>query len=163
MVKMVKIAELIQAIERQQTVINKDALMTDVQTVNGVSDLAQADHDKLAFLANGKYLPDLTKTQAGVVLISQKFADQLPDLPKTAIIMVKDAYLAYASVSGLFAYQSQTDDDIHPTAVISPTATIGKNTTIGAYAVIGDFVQIGDDCQIGSHVSIAHHLSLIHI
>ncbi|TWV83952.1 UDP-3-O-(3-hydroxymyristoyl)glucosamine N-acyltransferase [Moraxella sp. VT-16-12] len=157
---MIGLSQIIQAIECCQTVINKDELMGCLLQVNGVADLAQAEHHHLAFLANVKYLPDLVKTQAAVVLVSRQFADELPVLPKTAFVIVKDAYLAYASVSSLFAYQECANNKIHPTAIISPTATIGKNTIIGAYAVIGDFVQVGDDCQIGSHVSIAHHCVL---
>lgn len=152
---MIDLDKLIHAIERCQVVLNKDGLANRHVSVSRVSDLADADKDSLAFLAKASYLPDLVGTCAGVVLVSERFADKLPALSDTTVILVKDAYLAYASVSGLFDYQ--TDNGIHSTAIISPTATIGKNAKIGAYAVIGDFVQIGDDCQIGSHVSIAHH------
>lgn len=152
---MIGLDKLICAIEHCQTVLNKNALINVHVSVNRVSDLTNADGKSLAFLAKASYLSDLVGTRAGVVLVSERFADKLPALPDTIVILVKDAYLAYASVSGLFDYQ--TDNGIHPTAIISPTATIGKNVSIGAYAVIGDFAQIGDDCQIGSHVSIAHH------
>lgn len=152
---MINLDKLIHAIERCQAVLNKDTLANHHVLVARVADLADADSKSLAFLAKASYLSDLVGTCAGVVIISEPFADKLPALPNTTVILVKDAYLAYASVSGLFDYQ--TDNGIHHMAVISPTATIGKNTKIGAYAVIGDFVQIGDDCEIGSHVSIAHH------
>ncbi|MBE9579316.1 MULTISPECIES: UDP-3-O-(3-hydroxymyristoyl)glucosamine N-acyltransferase [Moraxella] len=152
---MIDLDKLIRAIERCQTVLNKDALAHRHVSVSRVADLAGADKDSLAFLAKAGYLSDLVGTRAGVVLVSERFADKLPALPDTTVILVKDAYLAYASVSGLFDYQS--DNGIHSTAIISPSAIIGKNAKIGAYAVIGDFVQIGDDCEIGSHVSVAHH------
>lgn len=155
---MIGLHELIHAIELCQTVVNKSELASTTRLVSRVADLAVADGQSLAFLANGKYLPDLANTQAGVVLISEKFVGELPNLPNTAIVIVKDAYLAYASVSGLFAHQ--TPSQIHPTAVIAPTAKIGKNPSIGAYAVIGEFVEIGDDCEIGSHVAIHHHCVL---
>ncbi|STZ63436.1 UDP-3-O-acylglucosamine N-acyltransferase [Moraxella lacunata] len=152
---MIGLDKLICAIERCQVVSNKDSLANRHVSVSRVADLADADKDSLAFLAKASYLSDLVGTCAGVVLVSERFADKLPALPDTTVILVKDAYLAYASVSGLFDYQ--VDNGIHSTAIVSPTAIIGKNAKIGAYAVIGDFVQIGDDCQIGSHVSIAHH------
>lgn len=155
---MVDLHQLIGAIELCQAVINKSDLANATCSVSRVADLAVADGRSLAFLAKANYLPDLANTQAGVVLISEKFASELPTLPNTVIIVVKDAYLAYASVSGLFAYQ--TTPQIHPTAIISPTAIIGKNAQIGAYAVIGDGVVVGDDCQIGSHVAIHHHCVL---
>lgn len=152
---MIDLDKLICAIERCQAVLNKHALANRHVSVSRVSDLADADCESLAFLAKASYLSDLVGTCAGVVLVSERFAGKLPALPDTTVMLVKDAYLAYASVSGLFDYQA--DNGIHSTAIISPTATIGKNAKIGAYAVIGDFVQIGDDCQIDSHVVIAHH------
>ncbi|STZ09608.1 UDP-3-O-acylglucosamine N-acyltransferase [Moraxella caprae] len=152
---MIGLDKLICAIERCQAVLNKDSLVNRHVLVARVADLADADKDSLAFLAKASYLSDLVGARAGVVLVSERFAGKLPALPDTTVILVKDAYLAYASVSGLFDYQA--DNGIHSTAIISPTATIGKNAKIGAYAVIGDFVQIGDDCEIGSHVVIAHH------
>ncbi|OOR88016.1 UDP-3-O-(3-hydroxymyristoyl)glucosamine N-acyltransferase [Moraxella bovis] len=152
---MIDLDKLICAIERCQAVLNKHTLANRHVSVSRVSDLADADCESLAFLAKASYLSDLVGTCAGVVLVSERFAGKLPALPDTTVMLVKDAYLAYASVSGLFDYQA--DNGIHSTAIISPTATIGKNAKIGAYAVIGDFVQIGDDCQIDSHVVIAHH------
>lgn len=152
---MIGLDKLICTIERCQVVLNKDALANHHVSVSHVADLAGADKDSLSFLAKASYLPNLAETCAGVVLVSERFADKLPALPDATVILVKDAYLAYASVSGLFDYQA--DSGIHSTAIVSPTAVIGKNAKIGAYAVIGDFVQIGDDCQIGSHVVIAHH------
>lgn len=156
---MVGLTELISAIELCQAVINKDELTNKTVSITHVADLMEADEYALSFLAKEKYLTDLANTHAGVVLVSAKFADKLPNLPNSVMIFVKDAYLAYASVSGLFAYKNT---GIHPTVVISPTATIGKNPTIHAYAVIGDFAVIGDDCEIGSHAVIHHHCVLGH-
>lgn len=156
---MVGLTELISAIELCQAVINKDELTNKTVSITHVADLMEANEYALSFLAKEKYLTDLANTRAGVVLVSAKFADKLPNLPNSVMIFVKDAYLAYASVSGLFAYKNT---GIHPTAVVSPTATIGKNPTIHAYAVIGDFAVIGDDCEIGSHAVIHHHCVLGH-
>ncbi|WP_066800373.1 UDP-3-O-(3-hydroxymyristoyl)glucosamine N-acyltransferase [Moraxella oblonga] len=155
---MVELSQIINAIEHCQPIINKTDLADKTCLVSCVADLAMADGQSLAFLSKASYLSDLANTQAGVVLISKQFAHELPNLPNTVIIVVKDAYLAYASVSGLFAYQPTLQ--IHPTAVVASTAKIGKNASIGAYAVIGEFVEIGDDCQIGSHVVIHHHCVL---
>lgn len=158
---MINLDVLVRCIEQTQAVLNKDEL-TKTVSVSRVADLAQADEGSLAFLSSDKYLHQLSDTKAGVVLVSQKFMTKISELTLShspVLVAVKDAYLAYASVSGLFAYQ-QTG--IHPTAVISPTATIGNNPTIGAYAVIDDFAVIGDDCQIGSHAVIHHHCVLGH-
>lgn len=151
------LSKIIQAIELCQAVLNKPELASQSVSVSHVADLDKADEQSLAFLAKAKYLPKLAKTCAGVVLVSDKFAKNLPNT-RAVIVLVKDAYLAYASVSSLFAYQQ--DAGIHPTAVISPTATIGKNSTIGAYVVIDDHVKIGDNCQIHAHVVIHHHCQI---
>ena len=148
---MVGLHELISAIETLQPIINKEALTGEV-ALSHVAELSEANEQSLAFLSAQKYAPKLANTQAGVVLVSEKLMPFL-DLEgsRAMLIVVKDAYLAYACVSGLFARQKT---GIHPTAIIAPSATIGTNPTIGAYAVIGDGVKIGDDCQIGAHAVI---------
>lgn len=165
------VEQLIDAIERCQPVLNKSTV--DVQRVVGrVAELADADGEAVAFLAHHKYKAALAQTKAGVVLISQKFADDLPDIAALFLI-VKDAYLAYASISVLFVSQD-VHSGIHPTAVIDPSATLGNNVNIGAHSVIAQGVVIGDDscigagsvieqgvsvgrrCHIASHVTIMH-------
>lgn len=153
------LSELIVAIERCQPILNKHELNTDIQ-VHRVSDLDNATSSAVVFISHARYADKLAHTSAGVVLISADFADRIPMDGDSVFIIIKDAYLAYACISSLFAYDNNCDTAIHPTAIISPTATIGRNVVIAAYAVIGDYAQIGDNCRIGSHVSIAHHCVL---
>ena len=47
-----------------------------------------------------------------------------------------------------------TENNIHPSAVVSPKATIGKNVKIGAFCVIGDNVTLADNVQLHSHVVV---------
>lgn len=176
---MMTIAELIKQIEQVQPVLNKavlDVFTMDKKIVR-VADLASADGDAVAFLSSAKYLNDLKRTCAGVILISQEFAEHLP--AQATALIVKNAYLAYASISTLFAYHKQTSD-IHPTAIIADSAVIGSGVQIGAYSVIGSGVQIGtgcviaqgvmiddhavlgEDCHIDNHVNIAHHSQIGH-
>ncbi|WP_323841383.1 MULTISPECIES: UDP-3-O-(3-hydroxymyristoyl)glucosamine N-acyltransferase [unclassified Moraxella] len=174
---MIKIAHLIDEIEKIQPVLNKAVFDKSVlhKSVNHVADLSDASGDALAFLVSPKYADDLTKTSASVVIVSERFAERVP-IGMLAII-VKDAYLAYASVSVLFAHSS-IKHDIHPSAIIHPSATIGAGVSVGAYTSIGknahigsgciigqgvvieDGVMIGDDCYIDHHVTIAHHSKL---
>ncbi len=44
-----------------------------------------------------------------------------------------------------------SDQNIHPTAVISPGAKLGKGVKIGQFVMIGDNVEIGDNCEIMHH------------
>lgn len=172
------LSELIEAIEKVQPVLNKAVLgVSNTQkTVQRVANLADATPDAVAFIAHAKYADDLAGSRAGVIIAGEPFIDAVPD---TAVaIIVKDAYLAYACISVLFAYKPKHTVDIHPTAIIAPTVVLGGGVRIGAYSVIGDGVQIGTDtvigsnvviddgavlgerCQIASHVSIAHHSQL---
>ena len=49
---------------------------------------------------------------------------------------------------------------IHPTAVISPSAKIGQNVIIGPYTVIGDEVEIGDGSNIGPNAVVASYTTI---
>ncbi|WII94499.1 UDP-3-O-(3-hydroxymyristoyl)glucosamine N-acyltransferase [Moraxella haemolytica] len=175
---MATLLQLIEVIEKVQPVLNKAVLgISDTQkTVLRVANLSDADADAVAFIAHTKYGDDLMSSQAGVIIASESFTQSIPN---TAVaIIVKDAYLAYACVSPLFAYEPKQVSNIHPTAIISPTAVLAEGVSIGAYSVIGenaqigansvigsnvtidDFAVLGERCQISFHVSIAHHSQL---
>lgn len=156
---MIDISNLIHAIERRQPVLNKDGLDVAIG-IDGVASLKLATQRQVAFIAQAKYLDELSHTNAGVVLISQKFADDAQAClsPNTTPIIVKDAYLAYACISTLFA--PQTTPAIHPTAVIAPSAQLGEQVSIGAYAVIGERAQVADGVVIGSHCVIGDDVSI---
>ncbi len=49
---------------------------------------------------------------------------------------------------------AESDQVIHPTAIIDPKAELGERVEIGAYSVIGPGVRIGEGTRIGSHVVI---------
>ncbi len=151
--KAVDIKALVDAIELCQAVLNKDDLIGVDKSVSRVAELGRACPDSVSFLSNGKYQDELQNSQAGVVLVSEKFSQHLTTAnPDTLFIIVKDAYLAHASISTLFAYHEE--NGIHKTAIISPTAHIGQNVHIGAYSVIGNDVVIGDDVVIERSVTV---------
>lgn len=170
---MIAVSQLIIAIEQVQPVLNKSALSLSSldKVVVRTENLSVATAESLAFLSSEKYADDLATTSAGVVIVGERFAKQVPE--RCIALVVKDAYLAYASVSALFAYQTATDG-IHPTAIIAPSAIVGEGVSIGAYSVIGERVQIGQNTYIGQGVSIedgvvlgeachiAHHVSIAH-
>ena len=47
-----------------------------------------------------------------------------------------------------------SENNIHPSAVVDPNANIGRNVTIGAYSVVGSDVTLEDDVVLKSHVCI---------
>lgn len=143
------------------------------KSVVGIDSISGATNSQISFVAQKKYLPELSTTNALAVIIS---SDILDDCPVPAIV-VKDAYLGFAKVSSLFAYQKK-QIGIHKTAQIHPTAVIGKGVTIAENVVIGENSQIGDNstiyansvidesvsighsCVVKNNVSIAHHVTI---
>ena len=169
---MIAVSRLIHAIELIQPVTNKAVLdeCALAKSVHQVATFELADADAVVFLSDKKYLDQLASTRAGVILISQRFfADETLDLtdrlPKKAIILVvKDAYLAYASISTLFERGNGDmigdTQAIHPTAIVHASASIGQGVRIGAYAVIGAGVVIGDGVVVMSHVHISDDVTI---
>ncbi|MCQ8277365.1 UDP-3-O-(3-hydroxymyristoyl)glucosamine N-acyltransferase [Acetobacteraceae bacterium KSS8] len=137
-----------------------------------VAPLQGAGADQLSFLDNRRYLPLLSETGAGAVIVSPAFADKVPS--GTAALVTSDPYLAWARAAALFHPKDAARPGIHPTAhiedgafvdpaaEIGPFVLIGKGAEIGArcivsgHAAIGAGVVLGEDCRIGSHVTVSH-------
>jgi UDP-3-O-[3-hydroxymyristoyl] glucosamine N-acyltransferase len=134
----------------------------------------------LVFLDNPKYADDLGKTRATACLVTQRYAERVPE---TTIALVTDEpYAACAKVSARLFPDSMRPGSvfggagvspgayIHPEArlepgvtvdpgaVIGPRAEIGEGTIIGPNAVIGPDVRIGRHCSIGPHATILYAL-----
>ncbi|CAK7191881.1 UDP-3-O-acylglucosamine N-acyltransferase [Commensalibacter sp. Nvir] len=138
----------------------------------GIAPLQLASYSEVSFLDNKKYLPLLTETKAGIVIISPAFKDKVPN--RCNALTCKNPYLAWAKVATLFYPKIPAKAGIHPTAYIHPDSEvdpsaeiepfvvimsgvkIGKNTIVGSHSVIERNVEIGNHCRIGSHVSISH-------
>lgn len=155
---MLSIHDIITAIEKRQPVLNKEALDHNAIFI-GVANLGGANDRQIAFLAQPKYINELADTKAGLVLLSDKFADKAHAVNSSApYLLVKDAYLAYACVSALFAPNDPSG--IHQTAVIYDSAHISKQVTIGAHAVIGAGAHIADGVIIGAGAIIGERVQI---
>lgn len=142
--------------------------------------LENASEGMISFLDNAKYAPHLKTTNAGAVIVSQRFAESAP---KTLPLLINEQpYKAYAKVlAALFptAMRPQSimgtvgiSDDAHVAeeaaiedgvtieagCVIGPGVSIGHGSLIIAGAKIGAGVQIGRNCTIGANVTIVHSL-----
>lgn len=150
---MITIEQLITQIEQRQPVMNKTALSAEQLKVklNSIGSLTNANNSQLSFLADPNYISHLASSQAGAVLVTEKFYTQVPE-PSIALV-VATPYLAYASASQLFVPKTAANI-IHPTAVIADSAVIGDGVSIGAYCVIGERVSIGAGSCLHSHVVI---------
>ncbi|MPW65260.1 UDP-3-O-(3-hydroxymyristoyl)glucosamine N-acyltransferase [Moraxella catarrhalis] len=150
--------EMMTAIEKYQSVLNKDDIDGSIK-ITGVANLSAATKHQVAFLAKAKYLDELNQTNAGVVLLSEQFINEAWTInPKCLYVLVKDAYLAYACVSTLFTPSCVTG--IHRTAIVADSAVIGNQVSIGANAVIGEKVVLADGVVVGAGVIIGERTQI---
>lgn len=150
--------EMMTAIEKYQSVLNKDDIDGGIK-ITGVANLSAATKHQVAFLAKAKYLDELNQTNAGVVLLSEQFINEARTInPKCLYVLVKDAYLAYACVSTLFTPSCVTG--IHRTAIVADSAVIGNQVSIGANAVIGEKVVLADGVVVGAGVIIGERTQI---
>jgi len=128
--------------------------------IKGINTLQDAKEDEISFLENPKYVKFLSSTKAGVVLIREEDAK---NLPKNTIPLITDEpYLKLALLTKLFVkpsfedggYQINTTAKIHKGVVIGKGAKIGANVEIMPNAVIGPFVEIDENTVIYPNVTI---------
>ncbi len=137
--------------------------------VSAVAPLASAGPADVAFLGDRKFLPALTETRAGCVILPKSAIGSAP--PEAAVIVSSEAQAAWARASSLFhqpvaltraADAGEVSEDqsvvVEPGVVLGPGVRIGRGSRIGANTVIGPGVQIGRDCQIASNVTIGFAL-----
>ena len=150
---MITIEQIITRIEQRQPVTNKTGINAEQlrQELEGVGSLSTANHQQLSFLAGARYASSLASSQAGVVLVTAEYSEQVPS--SAVALVVASPYLAYASASQLFSRELRSNE-IHPSAVIADSAIIGNNVSIGPFCVIGDHVHIGERSSLAAHVVV---------
>jgi UDP-3-O-[3-hydroxymyristoyl] glucosamine N-acyltransferase len=147
------------------------------RVIRDVAPLEAAGPGDLAFLDNPRYLPALTATRAGAVLLAPRHAAQAPE--GCATLVTPEPYRAIAvTMTRLFplaarpgsvfaeagvspmarvhaAARLEAGVVVDPGAVIGPGAEIGTGTVIGANAVIGPNTRIGRHGSIGAGATVA--------
>jgi len=125
--------------------------------INGVASLEEAGSNKLSFLGNIKYAPQIKATKAAVILVPE---DYLIEDDKCYIVC-KSTSAAFSKIIDTFAPPAiEYPSGIHASATIAESATIGEGCHIGANAVIESNAQIGDNSVIAPGVFIGHEVKL---
>jgi UDP-3-O-[3-hydroxymyristoyl] glucosamine N-acyltransferase len=117
--------------------------------ITGVAGMEDATPSQLTFLANPKYLPKLSTTRAGAIIVGEDVR-----VTGRTVLRSDDPYLAFAKALELFCPPSRPPAGIHPTAVIASSVKLGHRPSIGPYVVIEDDVELGDDCVLKSFVTL---------
>ena len=111
--------------------------------ISGVAAIESAQAGEISFIANPKYLPNLSKTNASAVIVSKEVTQA--DKP---LLCVTNPHLAFAKILTLFSQKPYQPRGIDSSAWISPTARLGKDLALYP------FVYIGDRCSIGDRVTL---------
>jgi UDP-3-O-[3-hydroxymyristoyl] glucosamine N-acyltransferase len=131
--------------------------------IDGIHTLGQATSSQLSFFNDSKYASQLASTQAGAVLIAEKYADQLPK--GTIALITDEAYLKLALASKFFAHKITSNGDapqcgekcdVDDSVRFGQNVAVGDNVTILAGCYIGDNVTIGSNTLIHPNATLYH-------
>ncbi len=115
--------------------------------ITGVAGIKDAEKGDITFLANAKYLPFLTQTNASAVIMAA-------DIETQAVASIRCAHPSQAFtkiVSYFTPPQTHAPIGVHPTAVIAEGVHLGDKVSIGAQAVIEKNAFVGDRTVIAAH------------
>jgi len=142
--------------------------------VFGVAPLDSAGPGQISFLANPKYQGKLADCRAGAIIGHPSLKGTV-DIP---LLLVENAYLAFAKVLNFFAepvpvypgvqpgahVDSQAfieeNVSIAPGCVIAAGARIGRGTRLLPNVVIGRNAVIGEDCLLHANVTVRENCVL---
>lgn len=128
---------------------NANAMVSDVAPIES----AQAHH--LSFITDAKYLPFITSSKAGVILITRSVVEGKITFPEgegkagVAVILVDNARGAMAQLLQIVSKaMNPAKQGIEQPCFISEGVAVPEDAYIGAFAYIGKNVRLGKGVQI---------------
>lgn len=124
--------------------------------ITGLRPLDEAGPEHLSFYHNRRYLEAARRSRAGALLV----ADAEPFSGRD-LLVCRDAYPAFASLSSLLNPAPRPAPGVHPSAVVATSARVDEGASVGPHAVVGDravvargavlgpCVVLGDDSEVG--------------
>jgi len=138
--------------------------------VAAVATLDAAGPADVSFLGSSKYAEAFGTSRAGVVFVTQAFADHQPG-PAVRIV-VRDPQRAMLQAIGLLYPEPLRPTGMEPTAVIEPGAVLGADCYVGHHSVIRRDARLGDrvvvmtgavvgaGAQVGTDATLHEHVVL---
>lgn len=132
--------------------------------ISSIASLEKANASQITFISNPKYRSQLAQSQAGAIIVSE--ADVEYCSPTQNLVIVKDPYVAYASLAQFIDQTPKAAQGISSQATIADDVKLGQNVSIGANSVIesevvlGDNVVIGANCFVGKNSQIGANTQL---
>ncbi|MBR5676574.1 MAG: UDP-3-O-(3-hydroxymyristoyl)glucosamine N-acyltransferase [Paludibacteraceae bacterium] len=150
-------AQQIAALLGGKVIGNHNALVSDVAPIE------KADAHHLAFITDEKYLPFLSSTKAGVVLVSKGLVtDGISGLGENqAAILVDNARGAMGQLLQLVSKaMNPSKKGIEQPCFISEGVAIPEDAYVGAFAYIGKNVRLGKGVQIYPNTYIGDNVTI---
>ncbi|BBP45901.1 UDP-3-O-acylglucosamine N-acyltransferase [Thiosulfatimonas sediminis] len=155
-----RIDSLLEVLDQHQVKyhFNGDA----TKEIHSVASLDNASAESLSFLNSPKFVTALSSTQAGLVILSEKFVADCPQ----AFIAVQDPYYVYSLLAQVLYPVTPPFLGVADNATVSLTAKVADNICVEANCVLQDNVVVGEyswlapgcvlypDVQIGKHCRI---------
>ncbi|SOE18712.1 UDP-3-O-[3-hydroxymyristoyl] glucosamine N-acyltransferase [Hoeflea halophila] len=148
--------------------------------VTGVASLTRAGEGEVTFASSGRSAPDLEKTRAAAVFVTDKLAARVPDGVAALVVAAPQSAFARAiaalvpssvkpmRLTGETAVSEAAHVDatarledgviVEAFAVVGAGAEIGAGTVISSGAAIGTGTRIGRNCHVGHGATVQHAL-----
>lgn len=135
--------------------------------VSDVAPIESAEARHLAFITEEKYLPLIETSHAGVILVSDRFADRIQtafaDRAQTdsAVILVENARGAMGQLLQLVSKaMNPAKRGIEQPSFVSEGVAVPEDAYVGAFAYIGKNVRLGAGVQIYPNVYIGDNVTI---
>ncbi len=127
-----------------------------------VSDLIhpnESNHQAISFVTNPKFLKDAIAGEKGILVVSQgSKIEDCPPTVKSLVLSPNPEWLMAEFFNDYILrtpYRNQdTEEGVHPTAIVHPTAQLGDGVTVGPNAFVGANVTLGDHCTVGANAVV---------
>ncbi len=123
--------------------------------ITGCNTLEKAGPGDISFLANSKYLPLLSQTRAGAVILSSDHSEQVANA-----LISPNPYLDFARVVRIFAKPQGEFSGWHPASTVHPQARVAEGVTIYPHVTVGPRARIDAGCTLFSGVYVGEDCEL---
>ncbi len=113
--------------------------------------LEKASEQDLAFVGNAKLFAAGRESQAGCLLVPEKYEHSGQTVIRTA-----SPRRLFAEALRLLYHEMEEAEAIHPSAVIAESAVLGSGVRVGAGSVVGRDVAVGNGSVLHANVTVYH-------
>lgn len=123
--------------------------------ITGAASLENASVTDIVFIISKKYLPLLSRCNAGVVIAPAELSADI----KGNVITSLNPHADFASVLNLL-YPQKRSNVIHKTAVIDEGVVLGNGVSVGPGACIGKNASLSDEVMVGANAVIGNNVDI---